>query len=339
MIEIGSEFMMDSYKIGINKYKSLANFAKRYVLSGRTGLYLIAEELILRSISSIALPAYCCGSMVAPFYHAGFEIEFYDEPVIPKAEAILIMDYFGFISDHSLVLAEECRLKGKAIIVDATQTAFSMSEIYGKADFIVASYRKWFDCLCAAVYSKNGFLVSEYDKEAVKYTKVWREAAREKSKYVVSGKGNKQHFLNRYSQANAILAEDYKGYSATQSEIERFENVDSDFLRMKRRENAVIIINALSERVNLPYTVIQAEDCPLHVPVLIPENERTRIRKKLIESGIYCPCHWPIDEKYPYKKTAYHAEELSLICDQRYSKQLIKEEARVVINILEIEKR
>jgi len=339
MIEIGSEFMMDSYKIGINKYKSLANFSKRYVLSGRTGLYLVAEELLVRSISSIALPAYCCGSMVAPFYHAGFEIEFYDEPVIPKAEAILIMDYFGFISDHSLVLAEECRLKGKAIIVDATQTAFSMSEIYSKADFIVASYRKWFDCLCAAVYSKNGFLVSEYNKEAVKYTEVWREASREKSKYVVSGKGNKQYFLNRYSQANAILAKDYMRYRATQSEIDRFENVDSDFIRIKRRENASILINALSERVKLPYTVIQKEDCPLHVPVLIQEKKRPWIRKKLIENGIYCPCHWPIDENYPYKKTIYHMEELSLICDQRYSTKMITEEAKVVIDILKTEKR
>lgn len=129
------------------------------------------------------------------------------------------------------------------------------------------------------------------------------------------------------------------GYSATQSEIERFENVDSDFLRMKRRENAVILINALSERLTLPYTVIQEEDCPLHVPVLIPESERSHIRKKLIENGIYCPCHWPIDEKYPYQKTTYHVEELSLICDQRYTKELIAEEARKIIDIIEIAER
>ncbi len=339
MIEIGSEFMMDSYKTGINQYKSLVNYPKRYVLSGRTGLYLVAEELLLRSISSIALPAYCCGSMVAPFYHAGLEIEFYNEAVIPRAEAILIMDYFGFISDHSLSLAEKCRLKGKTIIVDATQTAFSRSEIYNKADFIVASYRKWFDCLCAAVYSQHGFSVKEYNKEAVKYIEVWREAARQKREYVTTGKGNKQTFLNLYSKANEMLAKDYMGYSATQSEVECFEKVDSDFLRMKRRENAFILINALSERVNLPYTVIREEDCPLHVPVLLPEDERLGIRKKLIENGIYCPCHWPIDEEYPYEKTSYHAEELSLICDQRYTKEIIAEEAKKIIDIIEIEER
>lgn len=338
-MEIGSEFMTDSYKRGTNKYLSLVNYPKRYVLSGRTGLYLVAKELLVRSISSIALPAYCCGSMVAPFFRAGMEIEFYSEAAIPKAEAILAMDYFGFISDHSLDFADKCHLNGKTIIVDATQTAFSRSEIYNKADYIVASYRKWFDCLCAAVYSKHGFSIEEYNKEAVKYIEVWREAARQKRNYIATGKGNKQSFLNLYSQANKILSEDYMGYSATQSEIERFENVDSDFLRMKRRENAVILINALSERLTLPYTVIQEEDCPLHVPVLIPESERSHIRKKLIENGIYCPCHWPIDEKYPYQKTTYHVEELSLICDQRYTKELIAEEARKIIDIIEIAER
>lgn len=339
MIEIGSEFMENSYKTGINKYVSLVPFPKRYVLSGRTGLHLVAEELLHRSISSIALPAYCCGAMVAPFYNAGVEIEFYDNPVVPKSDAVLIMDYFGFIFDSSLSFANKCRTVGKTIVIDATQTAFSKSEIYNNADFVIVSYRKWFDCLCAAVYSKNGFSVNEYHKNATRYIEAWREAARQKRKYLVTEKGNKPLFLSLYSQANAILAKDYIGYRASQSEIERFENVDSDFIRIKRRKNAQVLIKALSKKTNLLFEEMKTEDCPLHIPVLIPEKERLWIRERLTENGIYCPCHWPIDKNYPYKKTIYHQEELSLICDQRYSEDEIAIEANTLIDILENEKR
>lgn len=45
------------------------------------------------------------------------------------------------------------------MIVDATQTAFSRLATYPLADYIFVSYRKWTDCLCAAVYAKKGFSI------------------------------------------------------------------------------------------------------------------------------------------------------------------------------------
>lgn len=47
----------------------------------------------------------------------------------------------------------------KILIVDATQTAFSRLATYPLADYIFVSYRKWTDCLCAAVYAKKDFLL------------------------------------------------------------------------------------------------------------------------------------------------------------------------------------
>ena len=75
-MEIGSEFSTRSISFGENEYFQLSSYPKRYVLSGRTGLYLIAEELKTKFLN-ISLPDYCCGSMIAPFVKQGFHVSFY----------------------------------------------------------------------------------------------------------------------------------------------------------------------------------------------------------------------------------------------------------------------
>ena len=244
MGEIGSEFFVGSSQKGKNEYISLVNYPKRYVLSGRTGLFLIANELKAKKILTIALPAYCCGSMVAPFVDAGFQITFYEEYSIQEADAILLMDYFGFIKNETAEFARRCHEAGKKIIVDATQTAFSRSNTYFYADYIVVSYRKWLDCLCAAVYSKDDFFTEEYLKTNNEYLRMWKLAAKKKKLYLEKGEGKKQEFLDLYAKANHMLAEEYIGYTASSSEIEIFETADSTYIRNKRRENAVSITSA-----------------------------------------------------------------------------------------------
>lgn len=334
MMEIGSEFTMGAFKIGKNGYCALTDSPKRYVLSGRTGLYLIAQELKTVEINSVSLPAYCCGSIVAPFIDAQFKVLFYSGADIPGSEAILIMDYFGFIKEETLELVHKCKKAGLKVIVDATQTAFSRSNTYDYADFIVVSYRKWLDCLCAAVYSKSGFNTPEYTKENKAYVETWRLAAQKKKQYLNTGLGNKQEFLDLYSKANEMLANDYIGYKASVSEINIMENVDSSYIRNSRRDNAKILIQGLAGRVNLMFNKMADEDCPLHVPILLSSEQRTEIRKLLIEEKIYCPCHWPVDEKYPYQRTALHDEEMSLICDQRYTTDDIAIEVEAILKAI-----
>ena len=334
MTEIGSEFMMDSCRKGKNEYCNLVDYHKRYVLSGRTGLYLIAQELTMEKISSVALPAYCCGSMIAPFVTSKFEISFYSNLELPQTEAILIMDYFGFLSEKTIEFAIKCRNAGLKIIVDATQTAFSKSCVYQYADYIVASYRKWIDSLCAAVYSKNGFMTPEYTREKVDYVETWRLAAKKKRFYLETGIGDKTEFLDLYTQANQMLANDYIEYRACDSEIKKFEYCDSHYLREMRRKNARILIDLLSQKAELMFDYLSVEDCPLHVPIILKTSLREKVRKDLIQKHIYCPCHWPIDEQYPYQRTFYHENEMSLICDQRYSGSDMLREATAIIEAM-----
>lgn len=328
IVEIGSEFCTNSISFGKNDYFEISSYPKRYTLSGRTGLNLIAEEL-KAAAHNVLLPDYCCGSMVAPFARQGFNVSFYNAfdlnnvVIDDTVDAVLLMDYFGFLSEDTVSFALRCRETGKTIIVDATQTAFSYSKTYELADYIVVSYRKWFDSLCAVVYSKRGFTIPEYRMEHLPYSATWRKAAALKEKYIRRAEGDKQEFLTLFSNANRALDADYAGYKSNASEITIMKNADSDFLRCARRENAKTLMNEVKKisdtcDVRLVYADLKDEDCPLFVPILVNECKRDFIRAELIKNNIYCPTHWPVDNRYPYKETLYHKKELSLLCDQRY---------------------
>lgn len=333
-MEIGSEFHANSVPRGTNTYIELANWSKRYVLSGRTGLHLIAEEIKPR-VAHILLPDYCCGSMIAPFVSQGFRISFYSAfdlervTVDDAADAVLIMDYFGFLSTKTSAFAKQLRELAKIVILDATQTAFSHSPAYAFADYIVVSYRKWFDSLCAAVYSRCGFATTERTAGHPLYVDTWRQAASLKAQYVKRGEGDKQQFLSLYAKANSFLDTQYRALSADDLEIDVAECADSAFVRDRRRTNAKILmdeVKRLEKRydIRLMYSDMQDEDCPLFVPILVEEQKRADIRAELSKNHVYCPCHWPIDYRYPYQETCYHKGEISLICDQRYGDEEIQ---------------
>lgn len=340
--EMGSEFMENSSREGKNEYAMLLNFPKRYVLSGRTGLHLIADEIKEKyGVSSILMPAYCCSSMVEPFVKYGFEIFFYDSMnlsesnILQKADVVLIMDYFGFLSESTVSFADRCKRLGKTVIVDATQTVLSHSDTYSAADYVVASFRKWFDCLCAVVYSRDGFITPKYQREKEDYILKWRTAAKEKGNYIIHGIGEKKRILADFSDANRMLGEDFIGYRGCASEISKWENLESAFIKQIRRRNAQLLIDEIKEiskqyEVTLLFNQMGNEDCPLFIPILIDDKKRDKVRVEMIRENIYCPVHWPINKNYPYQQTLYHAKELSLICDQRYSEEEIEHEIEVL---------
>ncbi len=64
-------------------------------------------------------------------------------------------------------------------------------------------------------------------------------------------------------------------------------------------------------------------DCPLFVPVRVPEGQRDALRRYLIEREIYCPVHWPVSgyHRLTEEEQSFYDEELSLVCDQRYGRE------------------
>ncbi len=336
MKEIGSEFYDGCFTLGENNYSTLIDAEKKYVLSGRTALAYIADELEAIGVEkSVCLPRYCCYSMIEPFERKGFTVEFYDvdEVYQIKSKTVLVMDYFGFQNNDTYTFAQECKNLDKKIVVDATQTAFSKIKLYDLADYLVVSYRKWSDSLCAAVYSRNGFKTRFSSRNPKKYVDIWRKAAKKKRKYLCENKGSKSEFIKLYHYANNLLLNDYEGFTASDEEIKTMENIDSTALRTKRKENAQYILDNMEMQPNcrLMFKLMSEEDCPLFVPILLDNETRNKVRVNLIENSVYCPIHWPVGEKYFNVLSSIHENELSLICDQRYGIQDMKRQIEIFL--------
>ena len=72
--EIGSEFWIEHYPENLSSERDGI-----YTISGRTAIDLILQEILRkRQVKSVAMPAWCCDSMIAPFLAQGIEIKFYD---------------------------------------------------------------------------------------------------------------------------------------------------------------------------------------------------------------------------------------------------------------------
>ena len=75
----------------------------------------------------------------------------------------------------------------------------------------------------------------------------------------------------------------------------------------------------------------------MFVPVLVPDGKRNELRRHLINNEIYCPIHWPVSEyhmggshKLDDKTENIYANELSLVCDQRY----IEEDMNRMVDVI-----
>ena len=317
----------------------------QFVVSGRTALELAARDLIAeRKIRSICLPAYCCDSMLFPFQRAGLSLKFYDvlsasdgvHRVLTEdhgCDAVLLLDYFGFSQPETAALAKREHDHGVAVILDRVQSLYSESEALQYADYSVTSWRKWFfSCAAAAKKHHGEWLVQPTVPANDKYVSMRKKAAEKKAAYLEQGVGDKQTFLGGFAQAEELLDADFSDYAADPESVDALRHLDVPFLKRQRRENAAAIYEALNElndpRVRPLFPRLGATDTPLFVPVLVDPATRADLRRFLIQNQVYCPIHWP--DAQTGGGEALYAQELSLLCDQRYTTEDIKREMNLI---------
>lgn len=324
--EIGSEFWQKYDKSNKKDGNEIA------VLSGRTALDFIIRDLKASGdFRSIMLPSYCCDSMIEPFIRNSVEVSFY--PVSHNGidfhendkDAILLLDYFGYVDNQVTRIANRAKDNGQFVIYDATHY---LGERKIVADYSFRSYRKWFFCNYASVIKDNGFWEIPFPTQTNSaYVENRNIAAELKTDYISKGIGEKNVFLNMFSSAETILEQDYSNYFG--------EKVicDISYIAEVRRANARRLIDGLRGIKEITFWRNQIEDIdtPLFVPILIQDNIRNELRKHLIEHQIYCPIHWPTSELHSNINGIYE-NELSLVCDQRYSFDDIDREIEVVKN-------
>lgn len=294
----------------------------QWFLSGRSALKAIIRDL--KECHTVAMPSWCCDSMIAPFEKEGMEVVFY--PVYPSevglvqdirldCDVLFLMDYFGY-TGNTVAL---CGYQG-TVIRDVTHSVFSRS--YSDADYCFGSLRKWCGVWTGGfAWTKNGHLLRMDEGSARTYVSLREEAMQAKMMYISQVASNindgekGKDYLRLYADAEKIL-EDCTITSGAERDKFIAEWLDVDYIRLRRRENAKILMQAFQKQLLFP--ILGEQDCPLFVPVIVPGGKRDSLRQFLISQRIYCPVHWPINGQSKKLHGVLYEDEISLVCDQRY---------------------
>lgn len=327
--EIGSEFWTSE------KGTISSNTRKPY-LSGRTALTAIILDLKQQGVKSVCLPEYCCESMIEPFLRQDMEVAFY--PVRKTqmglelsldgsidGDAVLLVDYFGFMTKELRELIQHLKSIGKITILDLTHTVFA-DERSCEVDYAFGSYRKWTGVEAGFVSGKHAQRLSSWElsEAGIEYLSLRAQARGVKSEFVADGycdESLRREQLRLFDQAEEILDRDYLSDTDDENKT-RMLSLDVERIKNARRNNAKTIYRYFARlKLCKPFFSELAEDSiPLAVPVLVTEGKRDSLRALLRENGVFCPVHWPMSSLHKVGKDSLtlFENELSLVCDQRY---------------------
>lgn len=303
----------------------------RWFLSGRSALSGVISQMQQQyGVRTVAMPAWCCESMIKPFADVGIEVRFYPvysengrlvqrPDAVQPCDALFLMDYFGYAAGSVRPDVPGVRVR------DLTHSVFS--GVCTDAQYYFGSLRKW------AGFHTGGFAVG-VDAPVLaasdEYTALRMDAMAKKEQYLSGAREDKAH-LQIFHEAEEML-ERPGVFSATQRDVALAQKMDVSAMKQRRRENAALLLKELSDVALFPD--LGEQDCPLFVPILVPDGKRDALRRYLIENRIYCPVHWPLTARHcvDEKTAALYSDSLSLVCDQRYSAQDMQRIVETVAN-------
>lgn len=314
---------------------------RAFLFSGRTAIDYVLEDL--RACGKLPpgarayMPSYCCHAMLQPFLERRIAISFYDVTLRSNrlgysidehtaCDIFFATSYFGFSATTMEAEIERFAQKGVVVLEDITHRLLSGPPLRGRADYRIASLRKWAPLASGGVAVKcSGRFCGPSTRQAPAYIQTRIEAMREKGRYLRGRKdaAGKECYLSLFRRFNRALEEDYRGYAMDDLSRRLIAELPLDEVRSRRRENARVLTELLSGQEEARPLVDEMDinqDCPLFFPVRVKANRRDALRDHLRAYGIYCPVHWPVPEEVPLngQSQKIYEEELSLICDQRY---------------------
>ena len=334
--EIGSHF---EYNDKLNKEESITWLPKfensEFTFTGEAAIELAIKEILLnRQIKNVYMPSYCCESMIEPFIKNEINVLFYDV-YFKKGEGIqydidlevetdlfFAISYFGieaFQHDSILKLLKE---KGTIIIEDITHRLLNDDAHSVYSDYIIASLRKWFPI------STGGYIAKKDSQLKIKPFKTSNHlveknfyAMEQKTKYLRGEAVSKDEYLDIMDDFEQDIEQvDYE-YKMDDRSLNILKQINIEQLKRKRRHNAAYLYEGIKNIPGVNMLVPHAsfdKFTPLFLPIMLEETKRDDLRASLIQNNIYCPVHWP---KTKMNSSQISNHELSLICDQRYTKE------------------
>ncbi len=301
-------------------------------LSGRAAIDVALRDILKdRPVREALVPSYCCVSMLQPFTDRGIGLRFYsvdyrdgrfvyeingDE----RCDVMLAMSYFGLDPGAERDLVKRLHDAGTVVIEDITHSLLREDSCSECCDYAVASLRKWFPVPAGGWVGKRaGALSVRPDADSDHAVEGKIRGMREKYAYLTGEIPDKEGFLSLQSKFDTDLIHIDRLLRMDGSSRAILAQTDVEAVRARRRRNAAALTEGLSDlagaRLELP-RADWSKDAPLFLPIFLRTEERDALRACLVERGIYCPVHWPEVMGAP---TGVRANELSLICDQRYA--------------------
>ena len=333
--EIGSYFWLDGKEKTLSEDKTdwLPSAEDCcFTFSGRNAIDTALRDILKnKTINRVLAPSYCCVSMLQSFIDRGLKTEFYDVGYkdgaftyqVPDADAhtiVLIMSYFGLDTAEAHKIIAEIKKSGAVIIEDITHSLLHKSPAADDSDYLVASLRKWFAIPAGGWVGKRaGQLAEKPNMDSNHAVEDKIAAMHEKYDYLTGKIDSKENFLLAQAKFDNDLIHVDRMLKIDDTSLKIVEAVDITKVKEQRRQNAGVLMAELKDLdgkvLRLP-TVDPEKDTPLFLPTFMNTEERDELRKHLISKGIYCPIHWP---EVMGAEAGVRANELSLICDQRYT--------------------
>lgn len=281
-----------------------------------TGRNCLEYILRARGYKKVYVPYYTCEVILEPFKKLGIPYEFYhtdihfeirDRFTLKADEALLYTNYFGLKQRYVEQLAEKT---GERLIVDNTQ-AFYAKPIQGIDTFYTC--RKFFGVADGAYLYTDKLLDEEFEQD-----ESYDRMAHLLKRIDLSAE---QGFADFRKVDDGLDNQPIRKMSKLTQRI--MQSIDYEAAAKKRRENYLILQEALGEKNNLVLS-LDKYAVPMVYPFLAPIKG---LREKLIENKVFVARYWPNVLEWTTKDDieyllAYQMQPLPI--DQRYDETEMK---------------
>lgn len=301
--------------------------------SGRDTLKTIAREYYS---TKVFMPALACNSMVFPFEMYGHKVVYYKlnadysinldylNPIIDDG-LFLYMDYFGnqAITDDEL---EKLRNKYNLVFIeDRTHNLIRERNSSFKPEYIMASLRKWINVPDGGLLWCNRELKNKDFAEDLSFSETRLKAQCMRNEFLNTGNETvKAEYRQIFSTVSDIIDTDKKPSRMSAYSYAIAKNVDWQFVRETRKNNAEVLIDTLRD-AGVEFIQDETEISDLYVAFLIKDRDETQGR--LSPKGVFNTIIWPLTgEQKDICEVAKYTEEhmLAAPCDQRYTTENMK---------------
>lgn len=314
--------------------------------SGRDALKVVAREY---PGATVLLPALACESMILPFemyeckvifyrYLNDYKIDIeYLRCIIPNQKTLLVyMDYFGNLSITDSELDKLHKEYGDLIFIeDRTHNLLEGNRREFKADYVIASLRKWVNIPDGGLLWSKMALSNTFFSADTSFSERRLMAQCMRREYLSAGDESiKCEYRKIFSTVSEILDGDKLPSRMSKYSYELLRKTDWNKIKKQREHNASILCDTLvSGKIDLIQNYVGYSD--LYVAFYVPN--RDCIQKKLSELGIFNTIIWPISKEQ--REVCCVAKEtvdtmLAAPCDQRYTEEDMKYIGNEIVRIV-----